>query len=183
MIHNSILETIGHTPMVRINNYFKDVPGTFVAKLETFNPGHSSKDRMAIKMIGEAEKNGSLQEGGTIIECTSGNTGMGIAIVAAIRGYKCIFTTNDKQSADKINTLRAMGAEVHVCPTAVAPDHPDSYYSVAERLNEQTPNSVWLNQYDNLSNRQAHFETTGPEIWQQTEGKLTHFVVGAGIDR
>jgi cystathionine beta-synthase len=180
MIYDSILDLIGHTPMVRINKYFSDLPGTFLAKMEPFNPGHSTKDRMALKMIQDAEASGQLREGGTIIECTSGNTGMGLAIVAAIKGYKCIFTTNDKQSEDKVNSLRAMGAQVIVCPTAVAADHPDSYYSVAEKLSREIPNSVWMNQYDNLSNRQAHFETTGPEIWDQTEGKLTHFIVGAG---
>jgi cystathionine beta-synthase len=180
MIYDNILETIGNTPMVKINNLYRDLPGTFAVKLETFNPGHSTKDRMALKMIEEAETSGALRPGGTIIECTSGNTGMGIAIAASIKGYRCIFTTNDKQSIDKTLALRAMGAEVHICPTAVAADHPDSYYSVAERIHQATPNSVWLNQYDNLANRQAHYESTGPEIWEQSEGKITHFIVGAG---
>lgn len=180
MIYQNILETIGNTPLVRINQLFKDIPGTFLAKLETFNPGHSTKDRMATKMIEAAEKSGKLKPGGTIIECTSGNTGMGIALVAAIKGYRCIFTTNDKQSIDKVNALRAMGSEVYICPTAVPADHPESYYSVAERLSHEIPNSVWLNQYDNLANRQAHFEMTGPEIWEQTNGKITHFIAGAG---
>jgi len=180
MYHNSILDTIGNTPMIKLRQYFSDLPGTYLAKMETFNPGHSTKDRMAMQMILDAEKSGELKAGGTIIECTSGNTGMGIAIVAAVKGYKCIFTTNDKQSEDKINALRAMGTEVHVCPTAVAPDHPDSYYSVARKIHERTPNSVWLNQYDNLSNRDAHYQTTGPEIWEQSEGQLTHFIVGVG---
>ena len=180
MVHNSIIDLIGNTPMIRINNYFKDIPGTFLAKMEPFNPGHSTKDRMALKMIEDAEASGALKKGGTIIECTSGNTGMGLAIIAAIKGYKCIFTINDKQSEDKINTLRAMGAEVIVCPTAVAADHPDSYYSVAKKINNETPNAVWLNQYDNLSNRQAHFESTGPEIWDQTDGNIDIFVAGIG---
>lgn len=180
MIYENILETIGNTPLVKINHLYRDLPGTFTAKLETFNPGHSTKDRMALKMIEEAEVSGALQAGGTIIECTSGNTGMGLAIAARIKGYRCIFTTNDKQSIDKTLALRAMGAEVHICPTAVAADHPDSYYSLAARIHRETPNSVWLNQYDNLANRKAHYESTGPEIWQQSEGKITHFIVGAG---
>ena len=180
MYLNNILDTIGNTPMVRINQYFSDMPGLYLAKLETFNPGHSTKDRMALKMLDEAEASGKLRPGGTIIECTSGNTGMGLALAATVRGYHCIFTVSDKQAADKIDALRAMGAEVHICPTAVPADHPDSYYSVAKRLHEQIPNSVWMNQYDNLANREAHYETTGPEIWAQTGGKITHFVTGVG---
>ena len=177
---NNILETIGNTPLVKLNKTVLDVPCTVLAKVETTNPGNSVKDRMALKMIEDAEARGDLKPGGTIIECTSGNTGMGIAIAAVVKGYKCIFTTSDKQSKEKIDLLRAVGAEVIVCPTNVAPDDPRSYYSVAERLNKDIPNSYWANQYDNLSNRTAHYESTGPEIWEQTEGQVTHFVVGVG---
>jgi cystathionine beta-synthase len=179
-IKNNILETIGNTPLVRINRITADLPCTVLAKVETFNPGHSIKDRMAVKMLEDAEKAGRITEGGTIIECTSGNTGMGLAIAAAVRGYRCIFTTSDKQSKEKIDMLRALGAEVIVCPTNVEPEDPRSYYSVAERLSKEIPNSCWMNQYDNLSNRQAHYESTGPEIWEQTDGKVTHLVVGVG---
>lgn len=178
--YNNILETIGNTPLVKLNKIVKDVPCTVLAKVETTNPGNSVKDRMALKMIEDAEANGLLKPGGTIIECTSGNTGMGIAIAAVVKGYKCIFTTSDKQSKEKIDLLRAVGAEVIVCPTNVEPTDPRSYYSVAERLNKEIPNSYWANQYDNLSNRLAHYESTGPEIWEQTEGQITHFVVGVG---
>lgn len=177
---NNILETIGNTPLVKINNITTGIPALVLGKVETFNPGHSIKDRMALKMVEDAEKSGKLKPGGTIIECTSGNTGMGIALAAAIKGYHCIFTTSDKQSQEKLDMLRAFGAEVIVCPTAVAPDDPRSYYSVAEQKHKETPNSVWLNQYDNLANRAAHYETTGPEIWEQTDGKITHLVVGVG---
>lgn len=177
---NNILETIGNTPLVKLNKIVKDVPATVLAKVETTNPGNSVKDRMALKMIDDAEKAGLLQAGGTIIECTSGNTGMGIAIAAVVKGYKCIFTTTDKQSKEKVNMLRAVGADVIVCPTNVEPEDPRSYYSVARRLSQEIPNSFWCNQYDNLSNRAAHYESTGPEIWKQTEGKITHFVVGVG---
>lgn len=177
---NNILETIGNTPLVKINNITSGIPALVLGKVETFNPGHSIKDRMALKMVEDAEKSGKLKPGGTIIECTSGNTGMGIALAAAIKGYHCIFTTSDKQSQEKLDMLRAFGAEVIVCPTAVAPDDPRSYYSVAEQKHKETPNSVWLNQYDNLANRAAHYETTGPEIWEQTDGKITHLVVGVG---
>jgi cystathionine beta-synthase len=179
-VYNSIVDTIGNTPMVKLQKIAADIPATVLAKVEYFNPGHSVKDRMGLKMVEDAEKSGALKPGGTIIECTSGNTGMGIALAAIQKGYKTIFTTNDKQSKEKVAVLRALGAEVIVCPTAVAPDHPDSYYSVAERKHKEIENSVWLNQYDNLSNRQAHYESTGPEIWEQTEGKITHFVVGVG---
>ena len=158
----------------------RDVKATVLGKVETFNPGHSIKDRMAVQMIDDAEAEGLLKPGGTIIECTSGNTGMGIALVAAVRGYKCIFTTSDKQSKEKLDMLKALGAEVIVCPTNVEPTDPRSYYSVAERLSKQIPNSYWSNQYDNLSNRKAHYLSTGPEIWDQTEGKITHLVVGVG---
>lgn len=177
---NNILETIGNTPMVKLNKVVEGLPCLVLGKIETFNPGHSTKDRMALKMVEDAEKAGKISPGGTFIECTSGNTGMGIAIAAAVKGYKCIFTTSDKQSKEKIDMLKALGAEVIVCPTNVEPDDPRSYYSVAEKLSKEIPNSVWLNQYDNLSNRQAHYESTGPEIWQQTDGKITHYVVGVG---
>ena len=176
----NILETIGNTPMVQLHKVVDELPCIVLGKVETFNPGHSTKDRMALKMVEDAEASGKLKPNGTIIECTSGNTGMGIALAAVVKGYKCIFTTSDKQSKEKFDMLRALGAEVIVCPTNVEPNDPRSYYSVAERLNKEIPNSVWLNQYDNLSNRQAHYASTGPEIWEQTEGKITHFVVGVG---
>ena len=176
----NVLGVIGNTPLVKINKIAKDVPGLVLVKLETVNPGHSIKDRMALKMVEDAEKDGRLKPGGTIIECTSGNTGMGIAIAACVKGYKCIFTTTDKQSKEKVDMLKAMGAEVIVCPTNVGPDDPKSYYSVSERLSKEIPNSFWCNQYDNLSNRQAHYESTGPEIWKQTEGKINHIIVGVG---
>lgn len=176
----NILKTIGHTPLVRLNKVCDEIEARVFAKVETFNPGHSIKDRMALKMIDDAEAAKLLSPGGTIIECTSGNTGMGLALVAAVRGYKCIFTTTDKQSAEKINLLKAFGAEVIVCPTNVESSDPRSYYSVAERLSKQIPNSFWCNQYDNLSNTLAHFETTGPEIWDQTDGKITHLIAGVG---
>ena len=179
-IKNNILETIGNTPMVKINKITADLPCLVLGKVETFNPGHSTKDRMAVKMLADAEAQGRIQAGGTIIECTSGNTGMGLAIAATVKGYRCIFTTSDKQSKEKIDLLKALGAEVIVCPTNVEPQDPRSYYSVAERLSKEIPNSCWMNQYDNLSNRQAHYESTGPEIWAQTGGKITHFVVGVG---
>jgi len=175
-----ILHTIGNTPMVQLNRVTQSLPATVLAKVETFNPGHSTKDRMALKMIEEAERSGKLKPGGTIIEGTSGNTGMGLAIAAIVKGYKCIFTTTDKQSKEKVDALRALGAEVVVCPTNVEPEDPRSYYSVSSRLEREVPNSWKANQYDNLSNRQAHYESTGPEIWQQTDGRLTHLVVGVG---
>ncbi|WP_214228373.1 pyridoxal-phosphate dependent enzyme [Pedobacter sp. B4-66] len=180
MWYNNILETIGNTPLVKLNNITKDIPATILAKIETTNPGNSIKDRMAVKMIEDAEKSGKLKPGGTIIEGTSGNTGMGLAMVAIIKGYKCIFTTTDKQSKEKVDALRAFGAEVIVCPTNVEPEDPRSYYSVSTRLEREVPNSWKPNQYDNLSNSQAHYEQTGPEIWAQTEGKITHLVVGVG---
>src|SRR5437667_6646414 len=166
--------------MLRLNRISKDVAGTCAAKLETFNPGNSIKDRMAVKMIEDAERAGLLKPGGTIIEGTSGNTGMGLAIAAVVKGYKCIFTTTDKQSKEKVDALKAFGADVIVCPTNVDPEDPRSYYSVSSRLVKETPSSWKANQYDNLSNSQAHYETTGPEIWEQTEGKVTHLIVGAG---
>ncbi len=180
MWYNNILETIGNTPLVKLNNITKDIQATVLAKVETTNPGNSIKDRMAVKMIEDAEKSGKLKPGGTIIEGTSGNTGMGLAMAAIIKGYKCIFTTTDKQSKEKVDALRAFGAEVIVCPTNVEPEDPRSYYSVSSRLEREVPNSWKPNQYDNLANSQAHYEQTGPEIWAQTEGKITHLVVGVG---
>ena len=180
MIHNSIIETIGNTPLVKLNKVTKGVQGTIAAKVEYFNPGNSTKDRMALKMILDAEKAGLLRPGGTIIEGTSGNTGMGLALAATARGYRCIFTMADKQSQEKINILKSVGAEVIVCPTNVAPDDPRSYYSIAKKLNKEIPNSFYPNQYDNLSNSAAHYETTGPEIWEQTGGKITHYVATVG---
>jgi len=179
-ICKNILETIGNTPMVKLNKIVRDLPCDVYAKVETFNPGNSIKDRMALKMVEDAEKSGALKPGGTIIEGTSGNTGMGLAIAAVIKGYKCIFTTTDKQSKEKVDALRAFGAEVIVCPTDVDPEDPRSYYSVSSRLVKEIPNSWKPNQYDNLSNTQAHYEQTGPEIWDQTDGKITHLVVGVG---
>jgi cystathionine beta-synthase len=179
-IKNNILETIGNTPLIKLNKITKDFPCTVAAKVDYFNPGNSIKDRMAVKMIEVAEKEGRLKPGGTIIECTSGNTGMGLALAACVKGYKCIFTTTDKQSKEKADILKALGAEVIVCPTNVEPDDPRSYYSVARRLEKEIPNSFLCNQYDNLANRQAHYETTGPEIWRQTDGKITHLVCTAG---
>ncbi len=180
-VYNNILETIGNTPLVRINKLFKGITEADVyAKIETVNPGNSIKDRMALKMVEDAEKAGLLKPGGTIIEGTSGNTGMGLAIAAIIKGYKCIFTTTDKQSKEKVDALRAFGAEVIVCPTNVDPEDPRSYYSVSSRLVKEVPNSWKANQYDNPSNAAAHYEQTGPEIWDQTDGKITHLVVGVG---
>ena len=179
-IKNNILETIGNTPLIRLNKITKDIPATVVAKVDYFNPGNSIKDRMAIKMIEVAELEGKLKPGGTIIEGTSGNTGMGLALAAIVKGYKCIFTTTDKQSKEKIDILKAVGAEVIVCPTNVEPEDPNSYYSVARRLAREIPNSFHANQYDNLANRLAHYESTGPEIWEQTDGKITHFICTAG---
>ena len=180
MIHDSILDAIGNTPLVRLNSVVKDLPLTVAAKVEYLNPGQNIKDRIALKMIEDAEEAGLIKPGGTIIEGTSGNTGMGLALAAAVKGYKCIFTTTDKQSQSKIDLLRALGAKVEVCPTNVEPDDPKSYYSVAKRLSEEIPNSYYPNQYDNLSNTKAHYETTGPEIWEQTDGKVTHYVAGMG---
>ena len=177
---NHITELIGHTPLVKINNITKNIKGTILAKIESFNPGHSIKDRIGLQLIKDAEKKGLLKAEGTIIEATSGNTGMGLALIAIQRGYKLICTMSDKQSKEKIDILKAMGVKVHICPTNVAPDHPDSYYSVAKKLNTEIPNSFYPNQYDNLSNKKAHYLTTGPEIWEQTKGKITHFVAGVG---
>lgn len=179
-IKNNILETIGNTPLIKLNKITRDLPGTILAKVDYFNPGNSIKDRMALKMIEVAEKEGKLKPGGTIIEGTSGNTGMGLALAACVKGYKCIFVTTDKQSKEKADILKAVGAEVIVCPTNVLPEDPMSYYSVAKRLSSEVPNSFHCNQYDNLANRLAHYESTGPEIWEQTGGKITHFVCTAG---
>ena len=180
-VHDNILGAIGQTPMVRLNTLTRGIiSATVYAKVETFNPGNSIKDRMAVKMIEDAERSGKLKPGGTIIEGTSGNTGMGLAIAAVVKGYKCIFTTTDKQSKEKVDALKAFGADVIVCPTNVDPEDPRSYYSVSSRLERETPNSWKANQYDNLANSQAHYEQTGPEIWEQTEGRITHLVVGVG---
>src|SRR5437899_3301916 len=180
-VADTILETIGHTPLVRVNRITRGVVNaTVLAKLETFNPGNSIKDRMAVKMIEDAERAGLLKPGGTIVEGTSGNTGMGLAIVAVVKGYKCVFTTTDKQSKEKIDALKAFGADVIVCPTNVDPEDPRSYYSVSSRLQQEIPDSWKANQYDNLSNLPAHYEQTGPEIWDQTDGRVTHLVVGVG---
>ncbi|SHG48595.1 pyridoxal-phosphate dependent enzyme [Winogradskyella jejuensis] len=176
----NILGTIGNTPMVKMNKLVEELPCLVLAKYETFNPGNSVKDRMALQMIEDAEADGRLKPGGTIIEGTSGNTGMGLALAAIIKGYKCVFVLSDKQSKEKMDILRAVGAEVVVCPTDVEPTDPRSYYSVSKRLAEETPNSWYVNQYDNPSNCKAHFLSTGPEIWEQTDGKVTHFVVGVG---
>src|SRR6056300_997856 len=180
MYFDNILQTIGNTPMVKLNDIVSELPCTVLAKIETTNPGNSVKDRMAIKMIEDAEADGRLKPGGTIIEGTSGNTGMGLALGAIIKGYKLICVISDKQSKEKMDILRAVGAEVVVCPTNVEPDDPRSYYSVSKRLAEETPNSWYVNQYDNPANTLAHYEQTGPEIWDQTDGKITHFVVGVG---
>src|SRR5678810_1217744 len=177
---NNILETIGNTPLIKLNKVTKDLPCAVLAKVEYFNPGNSIKDRMALKMIEEAEREGKLKPGGTIIEGTSGNTGMGLAIAAVIKGYKCIFTTTDKQSKEKIDALKAFGAEVIVCPTDVDPEDPRSYYSVSSRLQREIPGAWKANQYDNRSNTAAHYEQTAPEIWDQTSGTVTHLVVGVG---
>jgi cystathionine beta-synthase len=176
----NILGTIGNTPMVKMNKLTKDIDALVLAKYETFNPGNSVKDRMAVKMIEEAEADGRLKPGGTIIEGTSGNTGMGLALVAIVRGYKMVCVLSDKQSKEKMDILRAVGSEVVVCPTDVPPEDPRSYYSTSRRLSEETPNSWYVNQYDNMANTKAHYDSTGPEIWEQTDGKVTHFVVGVG---
>ena len=180
MWHDNVLGTVGNTPLVRINRLAEEVPCTVLGKVEFFNPGGSVKDRIGITMIEDAEEKGLIEPGGTIIEGTSGNTGAGLALAAIAKGYRCIFTTTDKQSQEKVDVLRALGAEVLVCPTNVEPDDPRSYYSTARRLAEEIPNSVYLNQYDHPANSKAHVETTGPELWEQTEGRITHFIAGAG---
>ena len=179
MIYKSIIDAVGNTPIVQLQHMYQG-SGSMLAKVEYMNPGHSVKDRIAIKMLEDAEEKGLLKPGGTIIEGTSGNTGMGLALVAISKGYKCIFTTTDKQSQSKIDILRAVGAEVLVCPTNVEPEDPESYYSVAKKLSMELSNSFYPNQYDNKSNLLAHYETTGPEIWEQTEGAITHYVAGMG---
>src|SRR5471030_2072594 len=179
-VYDNILQTIGNTPLVRLNRVVADLPCKVYAKVETFNPGNSIKDRMAVKMLEVAELEGKIKPGGTIIEGTSGNTGMGLALAACVKGYKCIFATTDKQSKEKSDILKAVGAEVIVCPTNVEPEDPRSYYSIAKRLEKEIPNSFLCNQYDNPANRLAHYETTGPEIWKQTDGKITHLVCTAG---
>ena len=176
----NILETIGNTPLVKMNKLTAEIDALVLAKYETFNPGNSVKDRMALKMLEEAETNELIKPGGTIIEGTSGNTGMGLALAAIVKGYKMVCVMSDKQSKEKMDILKAVGSEVVVCPTDVAPDDPQSYYSVARRMANETPNSWYVNQYDNLANSKAHYESTGPEIWKQTDGKVTHFVVGVG---
>jgi len=180
MWHDSILDTIGDTPLIEFQTLARELPCTVLAKVEFFNPGGSVKDRIGVSMIEAAEEEGRIEPGGTIIEGTSGNTGAGLAIAAIAKGYRCIFTTTDKQSQEKVDVLRGLGAEVLVCPTNVEPDDPRSYYSVARRLADEIPNSVYLNQYDNPANAQAHYETTGPELWEQTEGRISHFIAGAG---
>lgn len=180
MIYNNIIETIGNTPLVKLNALTENIKATVLVKVEYFNPGHSIKDRIAVQMIEDAEKEGKIKPGGTIIESTSGNTGMGLALAAIVKGYRCIFTMADKQSQEKIDILRSVGAEVIVCPTNVEPEDPRSYYSIADRLSKEIPNSIWTNQYDNPSNRKTHYVSTGPEIWEQTEGKITHFAAGMG---
>ena len=177
---DNILETIGNTPLIKLNKVTSELEATVLAKVEYFNPGNSVKDRMAIKMVEDAEKDGRLKPGGTIVEGTSGNTGMGLALAAIVKGYKLICVTNDKQSKGKIDVLKAVGAKVIICPTNVDPDDPSSYYSTAKRISDETENSWYVNQYNNLSNREAHYLSTGPEIWKQTKGKITHFVVGVG---
>ena len=180
MWHDTVLGTVGNTPLVRLHRIAEGLPGTVLAKLEFFNPGGSVKDRIGLAMIEDAEQKGLLRPGGTIIEGTSGNTGAGLALAAIARGYRCIFTTTDKQSPEKMDVLRALGAEVIVCPTNVAPDDPRSYYSVAKRLSEEVPNSFYPNQYDHPANTEAHYRTSGPELWAQTDGRITHYFAGAG---
>ena len=177
---NTILETIGNTPLVRLNRVTSEIEALVLAKVESFNPGNSVKDRMALKMIEDAETQGKLKPGGTIVEGTSGNTGMGLALASIVKGYKLICVSTDKQSKEKFDILRAVGAKVIICPTDVDPEDPKSYYSTSKRIAEETDNSWYVNQYDNLSNTEAHYQTTGPEIWKQTDGKITHFVVGVG---
>ena len=178
--NNNILETIGNTPLIKLNSITSDIEALVLAKVEYFNPGNSVKDRMAVKMVEDAEKDGRLKPGGTIVEGTSGNTGMGLALAAIVKGYKLICVTTDKQSKEKIDILKAVGAKVIICPTNVEPNDPKSYYSTAKRIGDETENSWYVNQYNNLSNREAHYLSTGPEIWEQTDGKITHFVVGVG---
>ncbi len=177
---NNIIETIGNTPLIKLNSITKSIKSDVFVKVESFNPGNSVKDRMAVKMIEDAEKEGKLKPGGTIVEGTSGNTGMGLALAAIVKGYNLICVSNDKQSKEKFDVLRAMGAKVVVCPKDVEASDPRSYYSVSKRISEETINSWYVNQYDNPSNTLAHYESTGPEIWDQTDGKIDHFLVGVG---
>lgn len=179
-IYNNILELVGNTPMVKLHTITKGVPGQVFAKLEMFNPGHSAKDRIAKYIIEQAEKEGVLKPGATIVETTSGNTGFAIAINAAVKGYKCVLAVSDKTKEDKIAFLKAMGAEVHVCPASVPAEDPRSYYEVARKIAEETPNSIYINQYFNKKNIEAHYTSTGPEIWEQTEGKITHLFACSG---
>lgn len=178
--HKNILELVGNTPLISIENVTKNLKGNFFAKVEAFNPGHSAKDRTALYIVEDAEKRGILKKGGVIVETTSGNTGFSLAMISAIKGYRCILAISDKSSQDKIDMLRALGAEVYVCPSKVPADHPDSYYEVAKRIHQQTPNSIYINQYFNELNIEAHFNSTGKEIWEQTEGKITHLVACSG---
>src|SRR3954452_2597347 len=179
-VHDSLISLMGNTPLVRLHSVTSDTPADVLAKVEYFNPGGSVKDRIAVKMIEAAEASGELRAGGTIVEPTSGNTGVGLAIVAQQRGYKCVFVVPDKVSTDKVNVMRAYGAEVAVCPTAVPPEHPDSYYSVSDRLVVEIDGAWKPNQYANVNNPLSHYETTGPEVWAQTDGRVTHFVAGVG---
>jgi cystathionine beta-synthase len=179
-VYNNLLELVGQTPMIRLNEITKDLPGTYFAKLEMFNPGHSAKDRIALHIVENAEKKGILKPGSTIVETTSGNTGFSLAMIAMVKGYKCKLAVSDKSSIDKIEILRTMGAEVYVCPANVPAADPNSYYEVAKRIHKETPNSIYINQYFNELNIEAHYATTGPEIWEQTDGKLTHLVVASG---
>lgn len=179
-VHNSILDLVGNTPLIRLNTVTKDFPGTYYSKFEAFNPGHSNKDRIATHIIEQAEKSGLLKPGSTIIETTSGNTGFSLAMVCQIKGYQCILAVTSKSSKDKIEMLRSLGAKVHVCPANVKADDPRSYYQVAKRLHGEIKDSVYINQYFNVLNTEAHYLTTGPEIWEQTEGKITHLVASSG---
>jgi cystathionine beta-synthase len=179
-IHNSILELVGETPLIKLQTITKDLKGSYFAKVEAFNPGLSSKDRIALHIINDAEKKGILKKGATIVETTSGNTGYSLAMISLVKGYKCILAVSDKSSQDKIDLLKTMGAEVHVCPANVPADDPRSYYEVAKTIHKKTINSVYINQYFNELNIEAHYRTTGPEIWNQTAGKVTHLVVASG---
>ena len=179
-INNSILELVGETPLIKLQNITKDLKGSFFAKVEAFNPGLSSKDRIALHIINDAEKKGILKKGATIVETTSGNTGYSLAMISLVKGYKCILAVSDKSSKDKIDLLKTMGAEVHICPANVPADDPRSYYEVAKTIHRKTKNSVYINQYFNELNIEAHYRTTGPEIWNQTAGKITHLIVASG---
>jgi cystathionine beta-synthase len=180
LIYESVLELIGATPLVKLNRIVDHIPGRFIAKLECFNPGHSSKDRIALHIIEEAEKKGLLKPGDTIIETTSGNTGFSLAMVSIVKGYKCVLAVSSKSSLDKIDMLKSMGAKVYICPAHVEPDDPRSYYEVAKRLHKETKDSVYINQYFNSLNTEEHYQTTGPEIWKQTQGQITHLVACSG---